>query len=332
MAAAPDAAAEGEAALSNDELCKTHWTIDSAWLPYCRNLRLGETRESIQRAVIVIHGKERNAKSYFEAVNRLATEEGRQGDTLVIALQFLVQGDVKANKLSKHVLYWDRDGWKNGLKALNGSHLSSLEVLDRVLKRLIDQNPNLKEIVIAGHSAGAQFVQKHASGRRLDTSKWTGQLRYVVTNAGSYMYLTPERPEPTTGCPEDFNDFRYGVEDNRLEYFLGTSPDSLWTKLAEYPVTVLLGDQDTGDSDDQSCPARAQGKNRFERGKSFHGLTVKNAPSHLPGLDLSRFKLEIIPHVGHEFERMWDSRCGRDLLFGTGVCVTTPPPRAAFPL
>src|SRR5690606_8230274 len=106
------AAEPAERPLSADELCKTHWTIEDDWLPYCRNQRLGELRESIRRAVIVIHGKERNAKSYFDAMNRLATEEGRQQDTLVIALQFLTQADVSANKLSSNVMFWDREGWK----------------------------------------------------------------------------------------------------------------------------------------------------------------------------------------------------------------------------
>jgi hypothetical protein len=327
------AAEPEERPLGADELCKTHWTIENDWLPYCRNQRLGELRDSIRRAVIVIHGKERNAKSYFDAVNRIATEEGRQEDTLVLALQFLTRADVSANKLSSSVMFWDREGWKSGLMALNGLQLSSFVVLDRVLKRLIDQNPNLTQIVIAGHSAGAQFVQKHATGRRLDTSAWKGQLHYVITNPGSYMYLTAERPADTAACKDDFNDYRYGVEDNKLDYFMGTSPDSSWRKLGEYPVSILLGDQDTDDKDgDQSCPARAQGKNRFERGKHFHRLTLKNVPSHIAGVDLSRFKLHVIPHVGHEFERMWDSRCGRELLFGRGTCVTAPPPRAAFPL
>ncbi len=316
-----------------DQVCKTHWTIEDDWLPYCRNQRLGEPRDSIRRAVVIIHGKQRNAHSYFDAVNRLATEEGRQSDTLILALQFLTQMDVNANKLSKQVLYWERDGWKHGMKSVNGPHLSSFEVLDRVLKRLIDQNPNLQQITIAGHSAGAQFVQKHASGRRLDTSAWAGQLHYVVTNAGSYMYLTPERPSSTVACKDSYNDYRYGPEDNRLEYFAGTSPDSLWTKLGQYPVSLLLGDQDTDGADGETnCAALAQGENRFERGKHFHRLTVKNRPAHLSEVNLSRLRMHIIPHVGHEFERMWDSRCGRQLLFGDGNCATTPPPKAAFPL
>ena len=327
-------------AIVTDELCKTHWTIDIDWLPYCRNQRLGELRDTIRRAVVVIHGKQRNAKSYFDAVSRLANEEGHGQDTLVIALQFLTQTDVSANKLPSSVLYWDKEGWKNGMKSLNGAHLSSFEVLDRVLKRLIDQNPNLEQIVIAGHSAGAQFVQKHAAGRRLDMSSWKGQLHYVITNPGTYMYLTNERAEDTKACKDSYNDYRYGVENNRLDYFMGTSPDSLWKKMAEYPVTLMLGDEDTHDNDgDQSCPALVQGKNRFERGRNFYRLTAKNFPDHVPSVDLSRFRLVVIPHVGHEFERMWDSRCGRKLLFGNGECAATdstsqksPPPKAAFPL
>lgn len=322
-----------------DELCKTHWTIDLDWLPYCRNQRLGELRDTIRRAVIVIHGKQRNAKSYFEAVNRIGNEEGRAQDTLLMALQFLTQPDVAANKLPSSVLYWDKEGWKNGMKSLNGARLSSFEVLDRVLKRLIDQNPNLQQIVIAGHSAGAQFVQKHALGRRLDTSAWKGQLHYVITNPGSYMYLSSERPAEPKGCKDTFNDYRYGIENNRLDYFMGTSPDSMWKKLAEYPVTLMLGDEDTEEEGDRSCAAQAQGKNRFERGKHFYRITQKSLPAHAPELSLARFRLLVIPHVGHEFERMWDTRCGRSLLFGSGECTganapksANPPPKAAFPL
>jgi hypothetical protein len=312
------------------ELCKTHWTIDGDWLPYCRNQRLGERRETIRRAVIVIHGKHRNARSYFDAVSRLATEEGHAQDTLVIALQFLTRADVDAHQLSKDTLYWDQEGWKDGLKSVNGFHLSSFDVLDRVLKRALDQNPNLQQIVIAGHSAGAQFVQKHAASRRLDLSAWKGELRYVVTNPGSYMYLTSERPGSTSGCQDRYDDYRYGLANNRLEYFMGTSPDSMRQKFAQYPVTILLGSEDTEAEGDQSCPARAQGKNRLERGQNFHRLTAKQLASE-PARG-SRFKLQIVPHVGHAFERMWDSRCGRDLLFGSGECRTASAARAAFPL
>ncbi|HKO91314.1 MAG TPA: hypothetical protein VJU61_09190, partial [Polyangiaceae bacterium] len=54
------AAEENETrAIAGEALCKTHWTIDLDWLPYCRNQRIGELRETIRRAVIVIHGKQR---------------------------------------------------------------------------------------------------------------------------------------------------------------------------------------------------------------------------------------------------------------------------------
>ena len=148
------------------------------------------------------------------------------------------------------------------------------------------------------------------------------------------------RNAKAAGCKDTFNDYRYGIENNRLDYFMGTSPDSMWKKLAEYPVTLMLGDEDTDEKEgEHSCPARAQGKNRFERGKQFYRITQKSFPAHAPELSLSRFRLLIIPHVGHEFERMWDTRCGRSLLFGNGECTgpnapksANPPPKAAFPL
>ena len=309
------------------------WSIGDDSLTYCRNEKLGEVRPAIRRAVVIVHGKQRNAQNYFDAVNRLAAEEGHANDTLVIALQFLTRADITANRLPGNVLYWDVEGWKHGLKSLNGSQISSFEVLDQVLQRLIEYNPNLEQIVVAGHSAGAQFVQKHAAARRLDVSTWKGQLRYVVTNAGSYMYLSSERPADKRACQLTYNDYRYGIEHNHLEYFAGTSPDSLWKKFAEFPVTILLGNEDTDEKEgDRTCPALAQGKHRFERGKQFYRLTAQALPAHVPGVPSSKFRLRVIPHVGHEFERMWDSRCGRDLLFGSGECPSTSAPRAAFPL
>ncbi|MEY4547776.1 MAG: hypothetical protein RL685_3971 [Pseudomonadota bacterium] len=83
--------------------------------------------------MIVIHGKQRNAKSYFDAVNRIANEDGHAQDTLLMALQFLTQPDVAANEMPQSVLYWEKEGWKSGMKSLDGAHLSSFEVLDRVL-------------------------------------------------------------------------------------------------------------------------------------------------------------------------------------------------------
>src|SRR5688572_21821140 len=55
------AADEGKP-LTREELRKTHWTIEADWLLYCRNHRLGEARQNIRRAVVAIHGKQRNAK------------------------------------------------------------------------------------------------------------------------------------------------------------------------------------------------------------------------------------------------------------------------------
>lgn len=128
---------------------------------------------------------------------------------------------------------------------------------------------------------GAPRRLKNAlEARRLDTSACKGQLSYLVTNAGTYMYLTNERPEDTSARKDDFNDYRYGVEDNELDYFTGTSPDSSWRKLAEYPLTLLLRDQDTEKEGDQSCPALAQDRaSRRTRVRANVGLALRPRPA-----------------------------------------------------
>ncbi len=325
------AAAAAPEAISEDDLCKTHITVDESFIPYCRNERLGEPRDSIRRAVVLIHGKLRNARTYYRTVEDIAQRSGGLQDTLLFALQFLTLADVQKHKLPKHFLYWSKEGWKDGHRSQNGPELSSFDVLDRVVKRLIEQNPNLETIVIAGHSAGAQFAQRHALGRKVETSSWKGELKYVIANPGSYMYLVPERTGSFDRCKETYNDYRYGHEDNRVEYFRATSPDSLWKRFGSAQVTIFLGNRDTDPSDtDQSCEARAQGQSRYERGLQFFNLTQRSWPSHVSGK--GAFQLQIAPGIAHEFAKMWDSRCGRFLLLGRSSCHRQPPPAASFPV
>nr|GFC73418.1 hypothetical protein [Tanacetum cinerariifolium] len=62
-------------------------------------------------------------------------------------------------------LNWLEPGEKSlGSKATGVKPISSFVVIDHILKRLSDSKlfPNLKEIVIAGHSGGAQVVQRYA--------------------------------------------------------------------------------------------------------------------------------------------------------------------------
>ena len=54
-------------AIVTDELCKTHWTIDIDWLPYCRNQRLGE-RRALAEVVFGQHEPRRLERSHARKI------------------------------------------------------------------------------------------------------------------------------------------------------------------------------------------------------------------------------------------------------------------------
>jgi hypothetical protein len=69
--------------------------------------------------------------------------------------------------------------------------------------------PNLKAVVLAGHSGGGQLVQRYAVvGKAAAALTSTGiHLRYVVANPSSYLYFSDERPSRGGGC-RDFKHWK----------------------------------------------------------------------------------------------------------------------------
>ncbi|MGE0225382.1 MAG: hypothetical protein AB7F35_30385, partial [Acetobacteraceae bacterium] len=142
---------------------------------------------AVTRAVVMVHGRLRNADDYFRLAAQAREAAGEQADTtLLIAPQFLAQQDAQAHHLPPDVLRWDTNGWQQGSPALGPAALSSFEALDAVLARLGDTAlfPSLRAIVVAGHSAGAQVVQRYAVVGRGDAALARRALyvRYVVAN------------------------------------------------------------------------------------------------------------------------------------------------------
>ena len=58
-------------------------------------------------------------------------------------------------------------GWSTGRNSVNptGQPVSSFEVLDQIITYFNDASiyPNLNEVVVAGHSMGAQMLQRYAA-------------------------------------------------------------------------------------------------------------------------------------------------------------------------
>lgn len=282
----------------------------------------------IERAVIVIHGKLRNADVYYRTAERARAAAGvAPGTTLLIAPQFLATIDARALGLPADVLRWKGNAWMGGEPSANGSALSSYAVLDAIARRLADRSlfPHLKSVVFAGHSGGAQVVQRYAvAARGVQVLAQAGiAVGYVAANPSSYAYFDDRRPTANGGfapfdaaaCP-GFDNWKYGMQ-ARPPYLDDRSPAQLEAGYAKRHVTYLLGGRDTDPRQtalDRSCPAEAQGGNRLARGQAyFHYLQAR----HPQGLDQ---QFHVVPGVGHDGARMLTSPCALAVIFGVKTC------------
>jgi len=289
----------------------------------------------INRAVIVIHGTLRNAVSYYNDMESAAELAGNALDSMMIlAPQFLAQVDDSSYNFTNDILYWSKGGWKIGHKSKNpnpGDTLSSFAAIDTILNRLTDgRNKNLQDIVIAGHSAGGQFVNRYAAGcRMVETVKNRGiTLRFVVMNPSSYLYLDDLRYDendstwkvPSSDCsldPPYYNRYKYGLD--TLNTYMGSGNNNGRTNIRNNyrtrRVIYLLGEDDNDPDDsslDKSCAAMTQGDHRLIRGLRYF--------THLSNFYSARgetvyHEYAIIPNVEHDHEDMFESDLGLYSLF-----------------
>jgi len=277
---------------------------------------IGPAPAKIERVLIVIHGRLRNAETYRKSGEVAAELAGQTANTLVIAPQFLNESDVSLYSLPASVLRWQGNDWMGGGLSTGPNPLSSYAALDEIVGRLSDrkQFPDVKQIVIFGHSGGAQVVQRYALlAQEQPALKTEGiRLRYVVANPSSYAYFNEQRPVAFdhAKCP-GFNRWKYGLVDPPI-YSGGQTPAQLEGRYVKREVIYLLGQQDTDPQHpalDKSCAAKAQGAYRLERGKLFFGYLLRRHPEGV------NQRLIEVPGVGHNGDGMLTSPEGQKALF-----------------
>lgn len=282
----------------------------------------------VERAVIVIHGKLRNAGTYYRTAERARAAAGMApAATLLIAPQFLATIDTRALHLPANVLRWKGNAWMGGEPSADGASLSSYAVLDAIARRLADRRlfPNLRRVVFIGHSGGAQVVQRYAvAARGVHALAQAGiAVSYLVANPSSYAYFDAQRPTASGGfapydaaaCP-GFDRWKYGMRD-RAPYLAGRSPALLEAGYARRAVTYLVGGRDTDPTQaalDRSCPAEAQGSNRMARGRAYFRYLQMRHPQGL------NQQFHVVPGVGHDGARMLTSPCALAVAFGVKTC------------
>jgi pimeloyl-ACP methyl ester carboxylesterase len=271
----------------------------------------------IRLVIVVVHGAGRDAKPAFNsAMNMVALAKFPKDEVLVISPQFLNQYDLRKNSDGTDALYWFGIDWIFSEKALN-SDITTYGAIDRLVARLSDKRlfPKLQRIMIVGHSAGGQFVQRYAMvGKAAEELKPTKiELRYIVANPSSFVYPLSNRPSPPAAgaCPL-FNDWRYGLK-SMPSHISARSETELVQAYLKLNITYLNGASDNDPNNpslDRGCEAETQGVSRLDRGQKFFTALTNNF-----GVPKEQ-KICLVQGVAHEEEKMLASECALVSTFG----------------
>lgn len=290
-------------------------------IPYCSNANLTSVNYA-SNAIFVIHGTNRNADDYYDYV-KTAADNANDNSTLIVALQFPTISDIKKYGLPSDTLYWSSGGWKQGNKSQGDGRISSFAVLEQAISELIQVSPNLKNIIITGHSSGGQFVNRFTAGNSIEDVFDKIKFTYAPLNPSSYLYFSKHRAlngfNDTFAIPlafgcEEYNDYKYGTDNlSKTGYMSSVGQYELASRYSQRNVIYMLGENDTkaSSSFDDSCSAEYQGPNRFAR-----GITYYNYLGFLYGDTIyENHQKIIVPRVGHNARKMYQSGVLREYFF-----------------
>ena len=310
-----------------------------------------ETRnEKVVRAFVFVHGILRDADNHFRTALAGAFLSGTLDDTLIVAPRFASNSGSPGNEtgdchdpLASGEANWICDSarpdtWRSGGTAIDDKTLSSFDVMDEIVRRIArkDVFPNLKTIVVAGHSAGGQFVVRYAMLSQAQDKIGT-DISYLVANPSSYAYVDKLRPTSnaipakiTVGKQQDpsstpsssgpafvpfdgktcagYDIWPYGLK-FRPRYSSALSDTQVARNLATRRVTYLLGEADVLPLGvfDTSCAAMAQGANRLTRGLAFHAYVNQAQHAHHDAI--------VVPFCSHSQRCIFTSDVALPLMF-----------------
>jgi hypothetical protein len=308
-------------------------------VPVASNHSVEGDHTGLTNAIIVIHDFTRDAQGTLSMLSAMAG--ANNGTTIILAPQFLLDFDITrfAARLPDHGLMfvrWPLGGWENGGDSLAqppGKPVSTFTVIDLMLMYLGDKKffPDLKQITIAGHGAGGDFVQRYAAtGRAMDILGPQGPpIRFLVANASSYLYLTGLRPRvgkpgfappDAASCP-NFNSYAYGL-DKLNDYARRVGATAIKLGYASRAVTYLTGERVAVNDPlpDESCAAALEGQNRVTRAVNYDVYLYQTFGE----TEVKQQKFMTIPKAGYDPAALFGSPCGLSVLFGDGSC--EPPP------
>lgn len=285
-----------------------------------RTYSLEAANPAITRVLVMVHGAGRDADNYFRTAVAAGFLAGALDNTLIIAPRFAANNSGCSDALGDNEINWgcSGDSWRSGSAATNAEGVNSYDLMDELLRKVARKNlfPNVKAIVLSGHSAGGQYMTRYVMANTVHDALQV-PLTYVVSNPSSYAYLDATRPNASGEEFRAFGEGRncttydrwpYGLQ-NRNGASAKLSDEQLRKNLAARSVVYLLSELDTLPlaGFDSSCPAMAQGPNRFARGLSYAKyVSQKFGAQH---------KVTPVPLCGHNARCVFTSEAALPILF-----------------
>jgi len=242
---------------------------------------------SITTGIIVIHGLARDANDYYCWMTWAVQTASSLDSTYIVAPHYMLLSDDPPT----NAMYWDASSaWMNGGKSSTAqtTRTSSYQIIDDLITTFANKTlfPGLNQILLIGHSAGAQTSQRYSLTTSIDSTVASlhVSLRYIFGNPGSYGYLDNRRPVLAVPAPDectdycvaetiptanytfavpsamvisncsDYNEWKYGLDGRSVDSW--TNKLSATTVQSNYKnknITYLLGNNDTCNNQFGSC-------------------------------------------------------------------------------
>ena len=304
-----------------------------------RSYSLDVRNEHITRLLVMVHGKNRDADRYYSTAMAAAFLAHAMEDTVIIAPFMASSHPDCGDTITPPQLDFSciGDSWRAGAAAVNDPKLTSFDFVDAILRKAARKSvfPNLRHIVVAGHSAGGQFTLRYGMSNKLHDELGI-EMSYVVANPSSYPWPDTARPLPIEDahpsaaeqawedefphgrfkfgavnagqCPE-FNHWPFGLEGRNSPYIRAIADHELITQLTQRPTTYVLGQTDVLPvaGFDSSCAAMLQGATRRARGEAFIAYVQQRWRAH--------HSVRIVPDCGHNARCVFTAEEALPVLF-----------------
>ena len=304
-----------------------------------RSYSLDVRNARITRVLVMVHGKNRDADHYYNTAMAAAFLAHAMEDTVVVAPFMASSHPDCGDTITPPQLDFScvGDSWRAGAAAVNDPHLTSFDFVDAILRKVAATGmfPNLRRIVVAGHSAGGQFAMRYGMSNKLH-DELGFEISYVVANPSSYPWPDAARPLPVEDahpsaaeqawedelphgrfkfgavdaaqCP-DFNHWPFGLGGRTSAYVRDIADQELIAQLTRRPITYLLGQTDVLPvaGFDSSCAAMLQGATRRARGEAFVVYVQQRWRAH--------HTVRIVPDCGHNARCMFTAEEVLPILF-----------------